>query len=118
MFKKKTNIKKNKKDGRQSYIILKKLLPYMRPYKNRLLMALISMSLVSLLTGILAYIVKPLINDIFVSKNFSELILIPLLVIAIFIAKGIFYYMEAYYTGYVVNKRFNNICKYSSQQRN
>ena len=64
MFKKKTNIKKDKKDGRQSYTILKKLLPYMRPYKNRLLMALISMSLVSLLTGILAYIVKPLINDI------------------------------------------------------
>jgi subfamily B ATP-binding cassette protein MsbA len=109
MFKKKTNIKKNKKDGRQSYIILKKLLPYMRPYKNRLLMALISMSLVSLLTGILAYIVKPLINDIFVSKNFSELILIPLLVIAIFIAKGIFYYMEAYYTGYVGQNIIKNI---------
>ncbi len=109
MFKKKTNIKKDKKDERQSYVILKKLLPYMRPYKNRLFMALISMSLVSLLTGILAYIVKPLINDIFVSKNFSELILIPLLVIAIFIAKGIFYYMEAYYTGYVGQNIIKNI---------
>ena len=97
MFKNKKKIEKNKQKNKQSYIILKKLLPYMRPYKNRLIMALISMSIVSLLTGILAYIVKPLINDIFVSKSFEELILIPLLVIAIFIAKGIFYYMEAYY---------------------
>ncbi|MHB1678950.1 MAG: ABC transporter ATP-binding protein [bacterium] len=81
----------------------------MRPYKNRLITALISMSIVSLLTGILAYIVKPLINDIFVSKSFEELILIPLLVIAIFIAKGIFYYMEAYYTGYVGQNIIKNI---------
>jgi subfamily B ATP-binding cassette protein MsbA len=109
MFKKKTNIKKNKKDSGQSYTMLKKLLPYMRPYKNRLIMALISMSLVSLLTGVLAYIVKPLINDIFVSKNFFELVLIPLLVVAIFVAKGIFYYMEAYYTGYVGQNIIKNI---------
>ena len=81
----------------------------MRPYKNRLIMALVSMSIVSLLTGILAYIVKPLINDIFVSKSFEELILIPLLVIAIFVAKGIFYYMEAYYTGYVGQNIIKNI---------
>jgi subfamily B ATP-binding cassette protein MsbA len=109
MFKNKKKIEKNKQKTKQSYIILKKLLPYMRPYKNRLIMALISMSIVSLLTGILAYIVKPLINDIFVSKSFEELILIPLLVIAIFIAKGIFYYMEAYYTGYVGQNIIKNI---------
>ncbi len=109
MFKNKKNIEKNKQKTKQSYIILKKLLPYMRPYKNRLIMALVSMSIVSLLTGILAYIVKPLINDIFVSKSFEELILIPLLVIAIFVAKGIFYYMEAYYTGYVGQNIIKNI---------
>ncbi|MHB1646100.1 MAG: ATP-binding cassette domain-containing protein [Candidatus Acididesulfobacter diazotrophicus] len=109
MFKNKKKIEKNKQKTKQSFIILKKLLPYMRPYKNRLIMALISMSIVSLLTGILAYIVKPLINDIFVSKSFEELILIPLLVIAIFIAKGIFYYMEAYYTGYVGQNIIKNI---------
>ncbi|MCL5673026.1 MAG: ABC transporter ATP-binding protein/permease [Deltaproteobacteria bacterium] len=109
MFKNKKKIEKNKQKNKQSYIILKKLLPYMRPYKNRLIMALISMSIVSLLTGTLAYIVKPLINDIFVSKSFEELILIPLLVIAIFIAKGIFYYMEAYYTGYVGQNIIRNI---------
>ncbi|MCL4546907.1 MAG: ABC transporter ATP-binding protein/permease [Deltaproteobacteria bacterium] len=109
MFKNKKKIEKNKQKNKQSYIILKKLLPYMRPYKNRLIMALISMSIVSLLTGILAYIVKPLINDIFVSKSFEELILIPLLVIAIFIAKGIFYYMESYYTGYVGQNIIKNI---------
>ena len=109
MFKNKKKIEKGKQKTRQSNVIIKKLLPYMRPYKNRLIMALISMSIVSLLTGTLAYIVKPLINDIFVSKSFEELILIPLLVIAIFIAKGIFYYMEAYYTGYVGQNIIKNI---------
>jgi subfamily B ATP-binding cassette protein MsbA len=64
-------------------------------------MAVISMAIVSALTGALAYIVKPLINNIFITKSYTELILIPLLVVLIFIVKNVFYYAEFYYTGSV-----------------
>ncbi len=91
---KKENIKKD-------LSVLKRLLPYILPYKKKLIMAVISMAIVSALTGALAYIVKPLINNIFITKSYTELILIPLLVILIFLVKNVFYYAEFYYTGSV-----------------
>lgn len=104
-MKKKDSNDKNKK----SFNVIKKLLPYIYPYKKRLILAMVSMTIVSILTGALAYIVKPLINDIFISKSFAQLIFIPLLVVGIFIVKGIFYYMEYYYTGYVGQNIIRNL---------
>ncbi len=92
----------NKIGGKKSsWSVLKRLFSYVYPYKKQMIFAMVSMSVVSLLTAVLAYIVKPLINDIFISKNVAQLIFIPMLVVGIFIVKGIFYYMEVYYTGSV-----------------
>ena len=91
----------NKKNIKKDLSVLKRLLPYILPYKKRLIMAVISMAIVSALTGALAYIVKPLINNIFITKSYTELILIPLLVVLIFLVKNIFYYAEFYYVGSV-----------------
>ena len=91
----------NKKNIKKDLSVLKRLLPYILPYKKKLIMAVISMAIVSALTGALAYIVKPLINNIFITKSYTELILIPLLVILIFLVKNVFYYAEFYYTGSV-----------------
>lgn len=89
----------SKRDGKKDLAVLKRLLPYIFPYKKRLAAAVVSMAVVSLLTGALAYIVKPLINSIFITKSYEQLVLIPFLVIAIFVVKNIFYYMEFYYIG-------------------
>ena len=91
----------NKKNIKKDWSVLKRLIPYILPYKKKLIIAVISMAIVSALTGALAYIVKPLINNIFITKSYTELILIPLLVILIFIVKNVFYYAEFYYTGSV-----------------
>ncbi|MHB1601057.1 MAG: ABC transporter permease, partial [bacterium] len=91
----------NKKNIKKDLSVLKRLLPYILPYKKRLVAAVISMAVVSALTGALAYIVKPLINNIFITKSYTELTLIPLLVIVIFLVKNIFYYAEFYYIGSV-----------------
>jgi subfamily B ATP-binding cassette protein MsbA len=91
----------NKKNIKKDLSVLKRLLPYILPYKKRLITAVISMAVVSALTGALAYIVKPLINNIFITKSYTELILIPLLVVLIFLVKNIFYYAEFYYVGSV-----------------
>ena len=89
----------SKHDRKKDFAVLKRLLPYIFPYKKRLVAAVISMAIVSGLTGALAYIVKPLINSIFITKSYAELIFIPILVIAIFVVKNIFYYGEFYYIG-------------------
>lgn len=92
---------KDKDNKKKDIAVLKRLLPYIFPYKKRLIMAVISMTVVSVLTGALAYIVKPLINNIFITKSYAELTLIPFLVILIFVVKNIFYYGEFYYIGSV-----------------
>ncbi|RZD15061.1 MAG: ATP-binding cassette domain-containing protein [Candidatus Acidulodesulfobacterium ferriphilum] len=86
---------------RKDFNILKRLVPYILPYKKRLILAMISMAIVSVLTGLLAYVVKPLINNIFITKSYEDLLLIPILVMAIFVVKNIFYYAEFYYIGNV-----------------
>ncbi|MCL4542617.1 MAG: ABC transporter ATP-binding protein/permease [Deltaproteobacteria bacterium] len=86
---------------KKDFNIFKRLVPYILPHKKRLILAMISMAIVSVLTGLLAYVVKPLINDIFVTKSYEDLLLIPVLVIAIFVVKNIFYYAEFYYIGSV-----------------
>ncbi|MHB8231320.1 MAG: ABC transporter ATP-binding protein [bacterium] len=92
---------KGKDNKKKDIAVLKRLLPYIFPYKKRLIMAVISMTVVSVLTGALAYIVKPLINDIFITKSYTYLTLIPILVIVIFLVKNVFYYAEFYYIGSV-----------------
>ncbi|MHB1660881.1 MAG: ABC transporter ATP-binding protein [bacterium] len=92
---------KGKDNKKKDIAVLKRLLPYIFPYKKRLIIAVISMTIVSVLTGALAYIVKPLINNIFITKSYAELTLIPILVILIFVVKNIFYYAEFYYIGSV-----------------
>ncbi len=92
---------KEKYDKKKDIAVLKRLLPYIYPYKKRLIMAVISMTVVSVLTGALAYIVRPLINNIFITKSYNELMLIPFLVILLFLVKNIFYYAEFYYIGSV-----------------
>ncbi|MDA8273293.1 MAG: ABC transporter transmembrane domain-containing protein [Deltaproteobacteria bacterium] len=86
---------------KKDFNILKRLVPYILPYKKRLILAMISMAIVSVLTGLLAYVVKPLINNIFITKSYEDLLLIPILVMAIFVVKNIFYYAEFYYIGNV-----------------
>lgn len=94
----------DKKEIKKDWSVLKRIFPYVLPYKKRLAIAMVSMGIVSGLTGALAYIVKPLINDIFVTKNHWFLILIPAVVIAIFVVKNVFYYMEYYYIGSIGQK--------------
>ena len=101
----------SKTENKKDWAILKRIFPYLLPFKKRLFLAIVSMGIVSLLTGALAYIVKPLINDIFITRSYEYLILIPLLVTGIFIVKNIFYYMEYYYIGMVgqsIIMRFRN----------
>lgn len=63
------------------------------PYKNMLIIASIAMLFVAGCTGAQVYLLKNVIDDIFVAKNLFYLKLLPFLYIFIFLTKGIFYYI-------------------------
>jgi len=73
--------------------ILARLYEVLKPYKTKLIIAMIAMILVSAFTGSQAYLVKDLLDKIFMEKNTTYLKLLPLVVIVIFLLKGVFYYL-------------------------
>ncbi|MGB8991407.1 MAG: hypothetical protein WCD80_05080 [Desulfobaccales bacterium] len=50
-----------------------RLLTYLKPYKFRMIAAIIAMLGVSVLTALLAYLVKPVLDDVFSGKKAPRL---------------------------------------------
>ncbi len=72
--------------------LTKRLLSFLQPYKKKLIIAMISMVLVSAFGSAQAYMVKPLLDEIFFTKNSLMLNLLPFALAMVFLFKGIFYY--------------------------
>jgi len=77
----------------------KELLSYILDNKGRLALATLCSSLVAAMTSFSAWLVKPVVEDIFQYKNLQMLVLIPAAVVGIFLVKGI----AAYGSYYLVN---------------
>ncbi len=89
--------------------ILKRLLQYLRPYLGRLIFAFICMIAVGGLSAVAAYLIKPALDDIFISKNKQMLIILPIAIMATYFFKGLFTYLQGYQTHYISEKILFNI---------
>ncbi len=76
--------------------ILLRLYTIIKPHQASLIVAMIAMLLVASLTGAQAWLVKDLLDKIFMEKNLLFLKILPVVVIAIFFAKGSFYYLYTF----------------------
>jgi subfamily B ATP-binding cassette protein MsbA len=73
--------------------ILQRLYETLRPYRGKLIIAMFAMICVSAFTGAQAFLVKDLLDKIFIEKNTTYLKLMPVVVVVIFFSKGVFYYL-------------------------
>lgn len=80
----------------KSLPLIKRCLGYFLPHKARIIVAVISMTLVAAMTGAAAYLVKPAFDDIFGKKDEAALLLIPLAYVVVFAIKGVFRYLQNY----------------------
>jgi len=78
-----------------------RLLRYVKPYWPRFLVAVAAMLVVSGLTALLAYLVKPVLDDVFFAKNLSMLYLLPPLVVILYAAKGGLSFLHYYQMHYI-----------------
>jgi subfamily B ATP-binding cassette protein MsbA len=76
--------------------ILYRLYKVIQPYRFKLVIAMLSMICVAGFTGAQAYLVKDLLDKIFMEKNIFYLKVMPLILLAIFFTKGIFYYLYTF----------------------
>ena len=76
--------------------LYRRLLNYVHPYRSRLAAAILCSVAVSATTGYAALLVKPILDEIFLARDTTRLVLFPLLVMLIYIARGLFLYGQAY----------------------
>lgn len=65
------------------------LVDYVRPHIRRLLAAAVCMALVAGMTGLTAWLLQPAIDEIFVARSQTLLVLLPLAVVVVAVVKGV-----------------------------
>ena len=74
--------------------IYKRLIKLAKPHLPKFILAMICMLVVGGLTSALAFLVKPVLDDIFMKKNAAMLKWIPIAVVAIYMLKGLCTYVQ------------------------
>jgi len=82
-------------------LITQRLIHLIKPYWVRLLAAMVCMLVVAGVTSLMAFMVKPVLDDIFIQKKVSLLSLLPLFIIFLYVIKGLFAYGQSYLMSYV-----------------
>lgn len=91
--------------------IFKRFSPYFKDYIAQFGFAMLGMIMASVGTAVSAYLVKPVLDKIFVEKNEDLLYLLPYAIIAIYFVKSLGTYLQAYFTAYIgqdMVKRFRH----------
>ena len=78
-----------------------RLLEYMRPYWGRLIAAAVCSGAVAALTGAYAWLVRPAIDEVFINRNETWLLLLPVALMAVSALKGVASYGQTYLMVYV-----------------
>jgi len=75
---------------------VKFLAPYFKKHQLTIIFAIISMAGVAITSALTAYIMKPILNNLFIDKDIDMLYMIPIVIITIFSLRGIFRFFSAY----------------------
>lgn len=89
-----------------------RLLPYIKNYKLYFFYAIVGTILVSFATAASAYLVKPVLDDIFLAKDVNMLQILPFFVVLAYFSKGFGTYIQSYYMNYIgqdIVRRLKNI---------
>ncbi|MCX7816207.1 MAG: lipid A export permease/ATP-binding protein MsbA [Syntrophales bacterium] len=79
----------------------KRLLKLARPHLPKFLLALLCMLVVGVSTSSLAFLVKPALDDIFFKKDLKALVWIPIIVVGIYLIKGLCSYGQVVIMNYI-----------------
>lgn len=75
--------------------------PYIKEYKLYFFYAILGTAMVAGASGASAYLVKPVLDDIFINKDTRMLMILPWLVVLAYFSKGLGAYMQSYFMNYI-----------------
>ena len=79
----------------------RRILGMIKENSGRLFMAAVCSLMMSGATTAMGYLIKPVIDDIFVNRDTTGLIILPLVVIVVFLSNGLGRYGQEYFMNYV-----------------
>lgn len=82
-------------------IFLKRFYPYVKDYYFYFFIALIATALTAACTAWGTYLVKPVLDDIFIKKNTSMLNFLPFLVVLAYLGKSLGMYIQSYFMSHI-----------------
>jgi subfamily B ATP-binding cassette protein MsbA len=77
-------------------VSFRRLAPYVRPYWSWLLAGAALALVVSAMDGLIAWLVRPAMDEIFIRRDLTMLKLLPLVVLGVYLAKGAARYGQSY----------------------
>ena len=80
--------------------LLRRCLSYFIPYKLLIIASFAALGLVALCTAGAAYLVQPALDKIFIDKDSSALMLLPIMLVALFLGKGVGLFVQKYLMSY------------------
>ncbi len=88
---------------------IKKLLPYLKPYKYKFVISSLCMVGVSVLTAVTRWLLKPLVDRIFVSKDIKLLMWLVVLIPILYLLNGMLAYIKSYINIFIANNIVKNL---------
>jgi subfamily B ATP-binding cassette protein MsbA len=79
----------------------RQLLAMVVEYKGRLILAMLCMLVIAAATSATAFLVKPVLDDIFIKRDATMLRLMPIAVVLVFLMRGLGMYGQEYLMNYV-----------------
>jgi subfamily B ATP-binding cassette protein MsbA len=87
--------------NRDLKIFFSRFLPYFKDYKLKFFYAVIGMVMAAVGTSATAYMIKPVLDEIFINKNQELLYIVPFGLVIVYAVKGFGKYIQVYYTSYI-----------------
>jgi subfamily B ATP-binding cassette protein MsbA len=78
-----------------------RIIAYLKPYRFRLFLAFLCSGGVAAFQGVTAWLVGPVLQEIFIDRNPDLVVLLPLILLGVTSLKAIFSYGQSYLMGYV-----------------
>lgn len=85
------------------------LLTMIKQNTARFLMAGLCMLLIAGSTSVMGYLLKPVINEIFINRDSQRLLIFPLVVMAVFLLKSLGTYGQDYFMNYIAQDIINRM---------
>jgi subfamily B ATP-binding cassette protein MsbA len=82
-------------------LFFKRFLPYFKDYKKQLTISIVGMIMAASGAALSAYIIKPVLDKIFIQKDEQLLFILPFALVLIYAYKSIGKYLQIYYASYV-----------------